>query len=260
MYPYLNVFDRQIPTYGICLLLGIAVVFILSMKTAKEYNYSYYDLLLVGGFAILFALPAGSLLYVMVTYNLEEIVQHIAEGNFKVFGGLVFYGALIGGILGGLLGVYLARMDLLTTERIIIPYIPIGQAVGRIGCLLAGCCYGIEYAGPFAVYYQSSIAGALPQQGYFPVQILEALLNVCIYLILIRISRRTKYKFELLSVYLILYGIIRFLLELLRGDVIRGFYFNISTSQWISIAMCVLGSSYLITVKIAKKRMQKPTK
>jgi len=233
--------------------LGIVFVFLLCAKSAKKHGCNYYDMLIIGGFSLLFALPFGSLLYTIVTYNLKEIFSFILKGNFRVFGGLVFYGALIGGIIGGILGIRVAKLDLRTSEKIIIPYIPIGHAVGRIGCLLAGCCYGMEYTGPFAVYYQNSLAGALPQQGYFPIQILESLLNICICLILLKVKKKTTQNFELLSVYFILYGLVRFFLEFLRGDVGRGIYYNISTSQWISLALFALGGSYIIYLKARKK-------
>ncbi|MBR7122470.1 MAG: prolipoprotein diacylglyceryl transferase [Oscillospiraceae bacterium] len=253
MYPYLEIFNRHIPSYGICLLLGIIFVFLLCTKSAKNYGCNYYDLLIIGAFALLFALPSGSLLYTIVTYNYKEIISFILKGNFSIFGGLVFYGALIGGIIGGILGIGVAKLDLCAAERIIIPYIPIGHAVGRVGCLLAGCCYGMECTGPIAVYYQHSVAGALPHQGYFPIQILEALLNICICFILLKVRKKAKQKYELLSVYFMLYGLIRFFLEFLRGDVIRGIYYNISTSQWISLALFVFSSSYIIYLKIMKK-------
>lgn len=254
MCPYLEIFNRHIPSYGICLLLGIVLVFLLCVKSAKKYGYNCYDLLIVGGFALLFALPFGSLLYTLVTYSIQEILNYISQGNFSVFGGLVFYGALIGGIIGSILGIRIAKLDLCISEKIIIPYIPIGHAIGRIGCLLAGCCYGMEYSGPFAIYYSNSITGLLPTQGYFPVQILEALLNICICLILLKARKKTTQKFELLALYSILYGCVRFLLEFLRGDSIRGIYHSISTSQWISLILFVLGILYIIYLKTAKKR------
>ena len=254
MYPYLEIFNKHIPTYGICLLLGIALVFILSMKSANKYNYFYYDLFIFGGFVLLFALPAGSFLYVIVTYNLKEIIDYIMLGDFSKFAGLVFYGSLIGGICGAIIGTYVAKLDLLIVEKIIIPYIPIGHAIGRIGCLLAGCCYGMEYTGPFAVYYKNSIAGAQPKIGYFPVQILEAIINIGICLFLIYIQKKVKLKFELLSTYIILYGILRFFIEFLRGDIGRGIYYVLSTSQWISLVMILTGSLYILFAKIATKK------
>ena len=236
------------------MLLGITVVFALSVHSAKKYVCPCWDLMIIGGCALLVALPAGSLLYIAITYDFATIASHIIAGNFEALGGSVFYGALIGGILGGILGIHVAKANIGTVEKTIIPYIPIGHAVGRIGCLLAGCCYGMKYSGPFAVYYPNSIAGAFPQQGYFPVQILEAMLNVIISLILTRIRNKTSRKFQLLAVYLMFYGFVRFLLELLRGDAIRGFYFGISTSQWISLGLFAVSLSYIICLKLFKSK------
>lgn len=250
MYPNIEFLSRQIPTYGICLLTAIVFVVSLSTISAKKVGYTFYDLLIVGGFTLLFALPFGSILYAIVTYNFTQIINYVIEGNFNAFGGLVFYGAFIGGVFGAVLGVRIAKLNLGIIEKIVVPYIPIGHAIGRIGCLLAGCCYGMEYNGPCAVYYQNSIAGVSCEIGHFPVQIIEAFLNVGVFLFLLLMSKKVKKRFELLSIYMILYGIIRFLLEFLRGDKIRGIYFSFSTSQWISLALILLGCRYFIYLKL----------
>ena len=240
--------------YGICMFIGIVTVILLANKSAKKYNCTFWDLLIVGGFALMFALPCGSILYTFVTYDLDQIVAAVLAGNFRIFGGLVFYGSLIGGIFGALVGVRVAKLKMITVEQIILPFIPIGHAIGRVGCLLAGCCYGIEYNGLFAVYYKSSAAGALPGQGYFPVQLLEALLNILICFLLIKSRKKVKRNFELLSIYLILYGIVRFLLEFLRGDAIRGMFFAFSTSQWIAITLIIIGLAYLLLPSMIKRK------
>lgn len=235
------------------MLIAIVTVFFLSYRKTKSLGYTVYDLLIVGGFALLLGLPFGSLLYTIVTYDLSEIIENIMICNFKVFGGIVFYGALIGGICGAFIGIKIAKLEINNVEKIIVPFIPIGHAIGRIGCVLAGCCYGIKHEGPFAVYYTNSVAGAISSQGYFPVQILEALLNLFVSLILLIVSKRTNKNFTLLSHYFILYGIVRFCIEFLRGDLIRGIYFEISTSQWISVSLILGSAIYLLVNKINQR-------
>lgn len=256
MYPYIEIFNRQIPTYGLCLLIAIIVVLILSTKTAKKYDYTFYDLLIVGGFSLLFALPSGSILYAIVTYDFKQIIDNIINGNFNAFGGIVFYGAFIGGALGAMLGIHIAKLNVGTVEKIVVPYIPIGHAIGRIGCVLAGCCYGMEYSGPFAIYYSNSVAGISPEIGHFPVQPVEALLNIGVCLLLLLMKRKVNKRFELTSIYFILYGIIRFILEFLRGDEIRGVYFSLSTSQWIALALTVIGGAYLLFSNLPLKKQK----
>lgn len=142
--------------------------------------------------------------------------------------------------MGALLGIRIAGCSLQLIEHSVIPFVPLGHAVGRIGCVMAGCCHGFEYDGLFALYYPNSVSGLSPDQGYFPVQPLESLINVGICLILLWFEKRMKRATGLLFVYLGLYSISRFFLEMLRGDAVRGVWNGFSTSQIISmVLLCV---------------------
>lgn len=227
------------------MLLGIVVVFLFSVHQVKKQNMVFEDLLIIGAFALLFALPCASMIYALVTFGVKGVWEHLKTGNFAIFGGLVFYGALIGGIPGSLIGIKVARVSVASAEKVIVPFLPIGHAIGRIGCMMAGCCYGMKYDGPFAVFYPQSVAGISPQQGYFPVQLLEGVLNILISLCLMKLANKCARKFQLLSGYLLLYGMVRFLMEFLRGDDIRGIFFALSTSQWIAAGLSLVSALYL---------------
>ena len=107
--------------------------------------------------------------------------------------------------------------------------------------MLAGCCHGFAYEGPFALYYPNSALGLSPDQGYFPAQILEALGNLGVCGILLWYDKRTKRTTELIFLYLGLYATFRFFLEMLRGDKIRGGISFFSTSQLISLILLPIG-------------------
>ena len=250
MYPFLNIFGRNIPTYGLCMVIAIFLVGLLAVLYAKKAKTAYEDILIVGAGAVLTGLLSGWLLYLCITYSPDEMLEMLSRGDYSFLrGGLVFYGALIGGVLGGLLCTRLTGASLTAVERCIVPYIPFGHAIGRIGCILAGCCTGAPYNGPCALYYQNSLFGLDPNQGYFPVQLLEAAALICIGLFLIRLRKKLQNRPVLLISYLGLYSIARFFLEFLRGDAIRGFAGGISTSQWISLVLlggCVI---YFSTLK-----------
>ena len=244
MYPFFILFGREISTYGVCMVVGISVVYLLALT--RKQGVSFYDLLIIGATALLFGLPCGSAVYAVVTFGFRGVLENIKNGNFQVFNGLVFYGSLVGGVFGSLLGIRLAKAKILSVEKTVVPFIPIGHAIGRIGCVMAGCCYGMEYDGIFAIYYPNAVTGVSQSQGHFPVQLLEGIMNILISLLLLKIANRCTRKFQLLSVYLILYGAVRFAVEFLRGDAVRGVYFTLSTSQWISILLSVIGLLYLI--------------
>lgn len=244
MYPYIHILGRDIGTYGICMVVGFLLAGFLAYRKGKPGGLRWEDLLIVGAMALGGALLCGGALYVFVTYSWEQILIFIRQGDFRFLGsGIVFYGGLIGGVLGALLGIRIAGCRVGSVERAVVPFIPLGHAVGRVGCVLAGCCHGFPYEGPLALHYPNSLAGLSPEQGYFPVQPLESLVNVLICLALLFYEKRAKRTTDVLFMYLGFYGISRFFLEMLRGDSIRGLWDGISTSQWISIlllAACVI--------------------
>ena len=254
MYPYIHIFGRTIGSYGLCLTVGFVLTAIMAMRKGKPQGLMIEDVLIVGAFALGFALLGGSLLYVFVTYPPEKVWEFILRGDFGFLGsGIVFYGGLIGGIAGAFLGIRVAGCKLCLIERSVVPFVPVGHAIGRIGCVLAGCCHGFAYEGPFALYYPNSVLGLSPDQGYFPVQILEALGNLGICGFLIWYEKRMRRTTELIFVYLGLYATFRFFLEMLRGDAVRGVWFHLSTSQIISVLLLIIAAVGFLKCKFHRK-------
>lgn len=241
MYPYIHIFGRDIGTYGLCIMLGFGLAVVFALYKGKPNGLVIEDVLIVGAFALGFALIGGNLLYIFVSYSSSQIVEFIRAGNFAFLGsGIVFYGGLVGGVLGALLGVRVAGCKFALIERSVVPFVPLGHAVGRIGCVLAGCCHGFAYDGLFALYYPNSVSGLSPEQGYFPVQLLESLVNVGLCVFLLWYEKKIRRVTDVLFTYTGLYAILRFFLEMLRGDAARGIWNTLSTSQIISvILLCI---------------------
>lgn len=238
MYPYIDFFGREIGTYGICMICGLALSFILAMHKGKKLGLHLEDLLIVSAFALAGALLCGSLLFVFVTYSPEQIWAFVTGGQFAFLAsGIVFYGGLIGGVLGAFIGIQVAGCGFEIIERSVVPFIPLGHAIGRIGCVMAGCCYGFAYDGVFAIYYPNAVTGISATQGWFPVQPMESIINVGICALLLWCERKVKQMTDLLFLYLGTYAVSRFFLEMLRGDGIRGIWYYLSTSQIISIVL-----------------------
>ena len=255
MYPFINIFAAKLPSYGLCMLIGMALVVIMATRKGKKYDVIFDQVIVVAAMGVLFALVCGTLLFYVVTYSLSDIINMISEGNFDFLKspGIVFYGGLIGGIAGVLLSLKITKLNIQTVENLFVPFVPLGHAIGRVGCALAGCCHGMEYDGPLAVYYPNSVTGLPPDVGYFPVQFLEAFLDVLIAAWLVYYCKKERRKFDVLFMYLFLYAIMRFITELFRGDAVRGVYFGISTSQWISIAIVAVCILRIVFVKFVKK-------
>src|SRR5262249_45893328 len=153
--------------------------------------------------------------------------------------GGVFYGGLIAAVAVAFFYIWRHRLPLWTTTDVFAPAIALGHAVGRMGCLLAGCCFGRPTDVPWAVTFHSPAAAAnvgtplgipLP-----PTQLYDAGAELLILAVLLATERRgTPFPGRTFWSYLVLYGISRFVIEFYRGDP-RGVVFGaLSTSQFVS--------------------------
>lgn len=234
------VFGRFIAYYGLLIVLGLVCATILGYVQVRRFNLSWNDLVLtaaiLGGCAVL----GAKILYLVVSWKDIQIERlgDIYYWQNIMSGGFVFYGGLIGALVGMCVCRYALHIPLQKYVQYCTCCIPLGHAFGRVGCHMAGCCFGVPYNGWGSVVYTQS--GYAPNFIHlFPVQGVEACGNLIITAILVATCKRlTGYK--ALSVYLCLYGGLRFVLEFFRYDEARGGIGGLSTSQLISLGMFVL--------------------
>ena len=157
------------------------------------------------------------------------------------------YGGIIAVIIFFIIYCRIKKIDLFETADIFMPQVSIAQAFGRVGCFLAGCCYGAETTSPIGIVFPyGSIAPAGVK--LWPTQLMSAGGNLIIAAILFAVSYfayKKKAKGIVLSSYLILYGVGRFIIEFFRNDA-RGSVGALSTSQFISIFIVIGGVGFLI--------------
>lgn len=245
MFPYFMLFGKMIGLYQVLALVGIFVAGIFFCRQLRKAGLDDNDgivfLLWVG----LGVVVGGSLLYAITQNHLFPLLFRVSDFSqlFTVlrllFGGLVFYGGLIGGCLTGLLVIKLKKLPVRRYMDLSAMFIPLFHCFARIGCFLAGCCYGVECEFGFTVHGNELIP---PINGVsrFPVQLLESMGCLLIFFLLWFLYRKEKMEGHLLFVYLGTYAVLRFFDEFLRGDEMRGFVFGISTSQFISILMAAV--------------------
>jgi len=160
-------------------------------------------------------------------------------------GGLVFYGGLIGGAVAFIVAARILKMDLLKSADTVAPAVALGHGIGRIGCFFAGSCYGKPTDLPWAVVFTDprSLAQGVLGTPVHPVQIYSSLSLMALAVVLIRIRKVSRFEGQVIASYGILYGILRFAMEFLRGDP-RGFLaisgVTLSTSQVISLVVVPL--------------------
>lgn len=173
-------------------------------------------------------------------YLLHSSDQYISSLSFWFGGGLVFNGGLIFASVFTLIYCLVLKKFDFNSLAWAIPALPLAHAFGRIGCFLTGCCYGSICDLPWKIYLHGEFR--------HPVQLYEAFANLIIFLILLKIQKRSK-KLTLYF-YFISYGFIRFILEFFRGDLIRGSFSNFSSSQWSSIAIVIVTSLLLLRSRV----------
>lgn len=246
---YFELFGCTLPSYGFLICLGIIVGNLIALGITKVQNNNIFDFIVLEAYAFLGAFIGAKLLYYIVSYQEIEWSQitDVHYLNQLMQSGFIFYG----GLIGALLSVFLAgRLHHLPVGQYLQDYsflIPFIHAFGRIGCFMAGCCYGVPYEGPGAIIFpENSLAPS--GVALFPIQLAEA--GILILLAVTMLIIRIKYpNMNTVFLYLFTYGIIRFLLEYLRYDDARGRIGLFSTSQWISLIIIVYTTFHYISVK-----------
>ena len=248
MLPSFHIFGWEVGTYGIMVVLGAFACVLVGANMIKRYGRDIYDFLL-----ILLSIGAGIFIGAHIVYgftHLDIIIkafQNIGTLWFDKFrdaivyaiGGMVFYGGFLGGI--GAIGIYCKFDKRIKARNLLDIYAvltPLFHVFVRIGCFLGGCCFGIESPFGFTVH-GNTINPELNDVNRLPIQLIEAGLNLLIFLLIFYLFKKSKMTDKLIFVYMLVYPVVRFTLEFFRGDAIRGFLFGLSTSQWISILLFV---------------------
>jgi len=230
--------------YALFILIGIAVGVWFASTRASVYSVSRQHIVFASMYGILGAIAGGKVLYLItilpfLVKNASWFFKDMNNISAIFAGGFVYFGGLFGAVFGVWVYAKQYKLKAGTMIDIIAPALPLIHGFGRVGCFFAGCCYGRPINPPFGVYFQNSPV-APHDIALFPVQLLEAVLNMILFVIMYIKFRKKETHQEAITFYLIGYSILRFLLEFFRYDAQRGIFFNLSTSQWISLLVCVV--------------------
>lgn len=255
MLLYINLFGLSVPSYGLMIAAGVIIANIVALLVLKHEHKDFNDFVILEAYCMLGAFIGAKLLYLLV--SLKQIqwdqITNTQYLNQLMQTGFVFYGGLIGGLLFIFAGAKIHRIKAASYIRSFIFLIPFIHCFGRIGCFMAGCCYGRPYDGPGAVTFPSN-SFALPGVKLFPVQLMEAALLMLISIILLILQFRKNWYYTI-ETYLILYGCVRYVLEYYRYDNARGIFAGLSTSQWISLAFIVFAVLSIIVNRKSKANL-----
>lgn len=223
--------------YGLMIAVGVLAAYLVGEYRARragldpDHIFYYVIWCVLGGFL-------GSKLLFFLT-DIKNIIAN-PRVMLNLQDGWVVYGGIIGGILAAAVYSRIKKLKFPAYFDLLIPSVALAQGFGRVGCFLAGCCYGRETDGPIGIMFHDS-AYAPNGVNLIPTQLISSGLNFIHFLVLIWFAKRKKADGQVGALYLILYSVGRFILEYYRGDLIRGSVGVLSTSQFISIFTVTAG-------------------
>lgn len=217
MYPILlKIGSFTLHTYGVLLAIGFLLAVFLALKEARRVNIDPNIVLDLAFYILISALIGSRLFYVFD--NWDEFRDQPISIFYFWRGGLVFYGGLIGAFLVGLWYVKKSHLKFTLLADLVAPSIALGQAIGRLGCFSAGCCYGKPTEILWAVTFKDPHTLAPRDIPLHPTQLYESLATFSIFLILIVMRRQERFQGKLFWYYLLFYATARFIIEFFRGD------------------------------------------
>ena len=206
MCPIIYINNFPVPMYALCVLIGYIAGIITLIIITSNTVYSKKFILFSSLISVIGLFVGAKLMYMIslipdIIHSPAFYTLNTADKLFYLLGGYVFYGGMAGAI--AIICMLCIQFDYSVSDycSYVIRVVPLIHGFGRIGCLMGGCCYGIKYDGPLKKTHSKNS-------------------STIIY-------------------YLTIYPSMRFLLEFLRGDRIRGIFLGLSTSQWISLLILV---------------------
>jgi phosphatidylglycerol:prolipoprotein diacylglycerol transferase len=248
MYPKILDFGPiTVHTYGLLLAAAFIAGIWITSRNARKAGINPDSIWNMGLVVIFSALVGAKLLLLFSNY-------HYYSQNFREIFSLstlrstgVYYGGLLLALASAAWYLTKKRLPTWKIADMAAPGIALGQAIGRLGCLSAGCCYGKPTHMPWGITFTSQYAyenvGVPLNVPLHPTQIYESVGTFCLFLFLKWRLSRKHITGQILLEYLALYAILRFVIEFYRDDD-RGFVLNgmLSTSQFIAI-LTVVGSA-----------------
>ena len=236
----------------------LALAFLIGTLLPVRENYKHpnpYPITPIGGLWVFFGALFGAKAYWQLQYGDSGDWLRV----FKIWeGGLVFYGGLFGGIIGGYCYVrFVCKAPVWKVGDLALPFVPLAHAVARVGCFLNGCCYGSRSDLPWAAHYPKAFHGPYQQQvdeklidyshafskGVHPSQLYESAGLLLIFFIMRRAYKRPHRTGEIMLLYPLCYGVLRFFTEATRGDSNRPLLSTLTVSQGVAIGFVVFALS-----------------
>ncbi|MBU0758810.1 MAG: prolipoprotein diacylglyceryl transferase [Candidatus Omnitrophica bacterium] len=237
----------RIYSYGIMVAIAFIIGIYLAKKEALRKGLApevIYDLV----FFLAIGSLIGARIYYLAFFNPRSFIE-APLAIFKIWeGGLAIHGAILGGLAACILFARVRHLSFWTLSDIVAPPLMLGQAIGRIGCFLNGCCFGIPTGSFLGVRFPADSLSDIAYGGakVHPAQIYESLADLSAFFILWAIRKRIRFGGGVFLLYLMMYSLIRLVLSGLRGDSLYIWGSNIKIAHVISIGALLTASIIFI--------------
>jgi phosphatidylglycerol---prolipoprotein diacylglyceryl transferase len=234
-----------IPTYGVLVALGFLAGLGVTLRLARRAGMPEEKITNLAVYCAIAGLLGAKLF--MFLFDIGDYVRD--PGRIFTLETLqaagVFHGGFIAAFLMALFYMRRQQLQPMKTLDVFAPGIAIGQAIGRLGCFAAGCCWGRECDLPWGVRFRSDFAAPVPlDKTLHPVQLYESAADLLIFAILYKQASRAHRPGQVIGWYLVLYSTARFAIEFFRvhEQVLVGPF---SLTQWIALGLLILGAAIL---------------
>ena len=246
MYPILfSLGPLTIHTYGVMLALGAALGMLLYTRLAKRAGLDPDRAMSLALWLLISGLAGSRLFFVIL-----EPAQ-FAAAPWRVLaiweGGLVFYGGVAGALVVGLILMRRWKLPVLTLMDCVAPALALAQAVGRLGCFSAGCCYGLPWQGGWcAVVFNDPHTLAPRGIELHPAQLYTSLALLVITGLLILLWRRRRFAGQIFFAYGFLHGAARVIIETFRGDWRGEPLMGLTPTGWFALGLAMFSAGALV--------------
>lgn len=249
MFPILfRLGPLTIYTYGVLVALGVIGALLYARWQAPRVGLNAERVWNLGIYMVLVALILAKIWLVFTAWDYYKANPREIFSMQTIQSGGTFYGGIIGAIATIVLYTYFQKMPLLPVLDTFAAAVPLGHAIGRLGCFAAGCCFGKPTAIPWGVRFTNQaaeqLAGTPLGIPLHPTQLYEAGAEFLNFLFLVWLARRQRFAGQIIGAYFMLYGAERGVIEFFRGDPGRTMMFHDSVSlmQVASVLLVVAGA------------------
>lgn len=256
MFPKLITIGKFfIPTYGTLVALGFLLGLWITVRLARRAKLPIEPVTNLTIYCALAGL-AGAKLFMLLFYFREywDGTRHLFSLDTLQAAG-VYQGGFLVALVTAIVYMRRNRLPGFETSDVFAPGLAAGQAIGRLGCFAAGCCWGTQCDRPWAVTFRNPQAAELTgvplDQPLHPAQLYEVFADALIFATLYWLIRRPHRSGAILGWYLVLYSSARFIIEFFRNHE-QGLHAGLSLTQWISLGTLAAGAMLLVARRNAK--------